>query len=297
MARTQDKIIGFVILGFVAVMALIVILTLVNLSMPGDVDFPAGGDKVAVIELNGIITSSRSIVRQFKRYEDDNSVKAIVFRIDSPGGGIAASQEIYAKVRSVRDAGKPIVASMGSVAASGGYYVALGADSIMAVPGTTTGSIGVIAEFPDFTQLLDKLGIEMNIIKSGRFKDTGTPYRDLTPRDREYLQEWINSGYEQFVAAVAEERQMDEDRVKELADGRVYSGQQAYELALIDTLGTFEDAIHLAARAGGIEGEPRIVREERQKLTPFELLFSFDVKAFVETYLSAWPRVQYKMFF
>ncbi len=296
MAKKQDKIIGHVILGFVVVMGLILIMTLINISVPSNVDF-AAGDKVAVIELNGIITSSRGIVRQFKRYEDDNSIKAIVFRIDSPGGGIAASQEIYEHVRRVRDNGKPIIVSMGSVAASGGYYVALGADSIMAIPGTTTGSIGVIAEFPDFTKLLDKIGIKMNVVKSGRFKDTGSPYRDLTPQDRQYLQEWINSGYEQFVAAVAKERQMTTERVKELADGRVYSGQQAYELALIDTLGTYEDAIQLAARAGGIKGEPRIVRQEREKLTPFELLFSFDVKEFVETYITAWPRVQYKMSF
>ncbi|MBN1480502.1 signal peptide peptidase SppA [candidate division KSB1 bacterium] len=297
MVKKQDKILGFFILGAFVIFFLIVMLILFSVSSTSNIEFAGIGDKIAIVELEGIITSSQSIVNQFKRYQKDNSISAIVFRINSPGGGIAASQEIYEHVRRVRDSGKPVIASMASVAASGGYYVALGADSIMANPGTTTGSIGVIAEFPNFTGLMDKLGIGITIIKSGRFKDTGTPYRNLTPSDREYLQAWINDGYDQFLSAVSEERGMPKEKVQRLADGRVYSGQQAYKLALIDTLGTFEDAIHLAADAAGITGEPRLVRQQRRRVTPFELLFFYDLKRLAETYFSAWPRIQYLMSF
>jgi len=297
MAKKQDKILGFLILGAFVIFFGIVILLLFGLSSTGDMDFSGVGEKVAIVELDGVITSARPIVSQFKRYHKDKSIKAIVFRINSPGGGIAASQEIYEHVRRVRDSGKPVVASMGSVAASGGYYVALGADSIMANPGTTTGSIGVIAQFPNFTKLMEKIGISMTIIKSGRYKDTGTPYRSLTPADKQYLQAWIDDGYDQFITAVSQERGLTKQEIRRLADGRVYSGQQAYSYALIDTLGTFEDAIKLAADMAGIDGDPRLIRLQRKKMTPFELFFTFDLKEFVETYFSAWPRIQYLMSF
>jgi len=165
----------------------------------------------------------------------------------------------------------------------------------MAGPGTTTGSIGVIAEIPNFTKLMDKLGISMTIIKSGQYKDTGTPYREMTPADRAYLQSWIEESYDQFVSTVAKERGMSKEKARELGDGRVYSGRQAYELALVDTIGTFDDAVQLAADMAGITGEPRLVRQERRKVTPFELMFSFDLEEFVKTHISAWPRIQYLM--
>jgi protease IV len=295
MAKKQDKIIVLFILALI--MLSLIILFFMMSSMNDDVQLSGSGDKVGIVELNGVIISSRAIVKQLEGFRKDNDVKAIVFRIDSPGGGIAASQEIYEHVRRVRETGKPVIASMGSVAASGGYYVALGADTIMANPGTTTGSIGVIAEFPDFTKLLDKLGVQMTVIKSGRFKDTGSPYRQMNEQDRQYLQAWIDDGYNQFVQAVAKEREMTLERVRLLADGRVYSGEQARQLSLIDTLGTYEDAIQLAANAAGIKGEPRLIRQERRKLTPLEFMFSFDMKEFLETYFSAWPRIQYLMMF
>ena len=296
MANKQDKVLGLFILGAFFVFFIIIFLLLFGLSSTSDIELAGTGDKVAVIELDGIITSSENIVNQFRRYQKDNSIHAIILHINSPGGGIAASQEIYESVKRARET-KPVIASMESVAASGGYYVALGTDSIMANPGTTTGSIGVIAEFPNFTGLLEKLGISMTVIKSGRFKDTGTPYRDMTPADREYLQAWIDDGYEQFVSAVALERDMPTYEVRRLADGRVYSGQQAYELGLIDSLGTFRDAVQLAADIAGIEGEPRLIRQERKRLTPFKLIFAFDVKEFIGRHFSAWPRIQYLMSF
>jgi protease IV len=295
MAKKQDKIIvlSILALGLLSLIFLFFVLSGLN----DDVSLSGSGDKVGIVELDGVITSSRAIVKQLEGFRKDDGIKAVVFRIDSPGGGIAASQEIFEHVRRVRESGKPVIASMGSVAASGGYYVALGADTIMANPGTTTGSIGVIAEFPNFTKLLDKLGVQMTVIKSGKFKDTGSPYRQMNEQDRQYLQAWIDDGYNQFVQAVAKERNMTPEHVRTLADGRVYSGEQALRLALIDTLGTYEDAIQLAAHAAGIKGEPRLIRQERRKLTPLEFLFSFDMKQFMESYFSAWPRIQYLMMF
>ncbi len=295
MAQKQDKIIGFIILAVFCLFIGGALLIILQLGTPGDIAVSGTGEKIALIELDDLIVSSRNIVRQFKRYQKDKSIKAIVFRIETPGGGIAASQEIYEHVRRVRDSGKPVIVSMGSVAASGGYLVALGADSIMAIPGTATGSIGVIITLPNYAKLMQKLGIEMTVIKSGQFKDTGSPYRSLTAKDRQYLQAWIDDGYEQFVSIVARERNLSTEQVKRLADGRVFSGEQAYKNGLIDTLGTFEDAIDLAARTAGIEGEPRIVRQQRKRVTTFDLLFSYDLKKLYSRYFSRWPQVHYLM--
>jgi len=296
MAKKQDWIIGGFIIGFLAIFTFFFILIIIGFGSKGDMSISPGGSKVAIIELNGIITSSNNIVRQFKKFQKDGSVKSIVFRINSPGGGIAASQEIYEHVKRVRDGGKPVVASMGSVAASGGYYVALGTQTIMANPGTTTGSIGVIAEIPNFSRLLDKLGISFTIIKSGKFKDTGSPYRNIRPEEMVYLQGWIDSGYEQFVNTVAKERKLAENKVREVADGRVFTGEQALKLALIDTLGTFDDAIKFAAKLGGISGEPRITRDRVRKVTLFDILTE-DIETFISNHLSLWPQAKYMMHF
>jgi len=231
------------------------------------------GEKVAVVELIGPIYTSQRIVRQFKIYGKEKSVKAIVFRIDSPGGGVAASQEIYQAVKKVRAKGKRVIASMGSVAASGGYYVACGADTIMANPATTTGSIGVIAEIPNVTGLLNKIGIKFEVIKSGRFKDTGSPYRNMTAADRRYLQSAIDDFFDQFVNVVVQERKLPRKKVLKLADGRVFTGRQAKENGLVDLLGDFDDAINLAAKMGGIHGKPKIVKLYRRRVTLLDLLF------------------------
>lgn len=260
------------------------------------INLPATGSRIAVVELNGTILESRSIVRQFKMYRRDRSIKAIVFRINSPGGGISASQEIYEAVKKCRDSGKVIIASMGAVAASGGYYVAMGADSIMANPGTTTGSIGVIVEIPNIRGLLSKIGVDFTIIKSGEFKDTGSPYRKMTQAERRYLQGWVDDAFAQFVNAVVDGRGMEHSDVLEIADGRVFTGKQAFEMGLIDTLGTYEDAIRLAADAVGIEGEPRIVTQQRRRrMTLFDLLFG-DLRHIFE-YVQSWPRMKYQMVF
>ena len=293
--KKEWLIAAIVIMGF-ALMGLFVVLTLVSYSLRDKMELATPGSKIAVIEVNGVITSAKSTVRQLKRFGKDATVKGIVLRIDSPGGGVAASQEIYEHVRRVKQSGKPIVTSMGTVAASGGYYIALGTQTIMANPGTTTGSIGVIAEIPNFRKLMEKIGISFEVIKSGKFKDTGSPYREMTREERGYLQDWVDSSYEQFVQAVMTERSLPEAKVRGIADGRVFTGQQARELALIDTLGTFDDAVRLAADLSGIEGEPRIVRETQRKVTLFDIL-SGDVVAFLQDLLGTWPRAKYLLAF
>lgn len=225
--------------------------------------FPVGS-KVAVIDVTGVIFNSADIVRQLKKYEEDGSVKAILLRIDSPGGVVAPSQEIYERVAAAREK-KPVVASMGSVAASGGYYIACGADSIVANPGTLTGSIGVIFEYPVFADLFKKIGVKTEVVKSGELKDVGSASRPMTERERRMLQSVINDTYEQFVEVVAKNRRLERSRVLTLADGSIFTGRQAKENGLVDKLGTFEDALRLAGEMGGISGEPKTVKEKKYR--------------------------------
>jgi protease IV len=237
------------------------------------VRFSSGGGNVGIVELLGPIYDSERIVHQFETFGEQKSIKAIVFRIDSPGGLVAPSQEIYEAVKRVRDGGKPVVVSMGSVAASGGYYAACGSDTIMANPGTTTGSIGVVAEFLDIQKLMEKIGVRFETVKSGKFKDTGSPHRELTDDDRAYLQSWIDDAFEQFVGVVSAERGLTKAEVLKLADGRAFTGRQAMALGLVDTLGDYRAAIHLAGLMGKIKGEPELVRWHSRRITLFDLLF------------------------
>lgn len=274
MSRQQrDWFIGSIIV----IVMIILILMMVNRNVSAHryeaVSFSVKGDKIAVIELNGPIYSSTNIVRQFKKYGDNKSIKAIIFRIESPGGGISPSQEIYEAVKRVRDRGKPVIASMGAVAASGGYLVALGADTIMANPGTTTGSIGVILEVTNLRELFQKVGIKFEVIKTGKFKDTGSPHRDLTEEDRRFLQSYVDDAFDQFLDVVAKERNMKKWQVKQLADGRVFTGRQAQDLGLIDLLGDYKAAVDLAAKMADIQGEPSLVREYQNRRSIFDLFF------------------------
>ena len=293
MAKKQNWIIGLIILAgflfFIFVMAFFIS----NLSIDQDYEISTGGSKIALVEVKGVIYTADEIVRQFEKYAHNSSVKGIVLRIESPGGGIAASQEIYEKVKQVRESGKVVIASMGSVAASGGYYIACGADTIMANLGTTTGSIGVIAEIPNTKELMDKIGIRFNVIKSGKFKDTGSPYRTMTAEDRRYMQNLINDAYAQFVDVVIKERNLNRRTVLKYADGRVFTGKQALTYSLIDTLGTYEDAINLAAEVAGILGKPKTVKERKRKVTLFDLLFE-DVSKIYDS-IQSWPRIKYQL--
>ena len=235
----------------------------------------AFGEKIAVIELKGVITSSEDVVKQFKKYRDNRSIKAIVFRVDSPGGAVVPSQEIYEEVRKTREARKPVIVSMGSLAASGGYYVSCGATKIVANRGTLTGSIGVISQFIQLDQLLNKIGISSATVKSGKFKDSGSPLRKFSEEDKKYWEELIQDTYKQFLTVVERERQIPHEKLLAIADGRVYSGEQAHELGLVDTLGTYEDAIRIASDLVGIRGEPTIVKMRERRRTGFlDLLLS-----------------------
>ena len=221
------------------------------------------GDKVAVIDITGAISRTQTTIDQIHQYRDDQTVKAIVLRINSPGGSVAPVQEIYSELKKLE---KPIVASMGSTAASGGYYIAAIADEILANPGTLTGSIGVIMQFTKLKGLYEKVGLEQQVVKSGKFKDTGSPVRDMTDEERELLQATLDDVHSQFIDAVFEGRQghLTREEIVALADGRIFSGQQALEHKLVDQLGNLPDAIERAGELGGIEGKPKVVRTERK---------------------------------
>jgi len=230
---------------------------------PEDETVSTSGEKVAVVELNQPILSSEETVRQFKKYRENRSVKAIVFRVESPGGGVSASQEIYEEVKKTRDGGKPVVVSMGSVAASGGYYVSCGATKIVANPGTLTGSIGVIFQFLHFNELMNKIGIDASTFKTGKYKDIGSPFRKTTADEKRFFDQLLGDVYNQFVDVVTGERKMARKKVVQYADGRVFTGRQAFEYGFVDTLGTMEDAIDIAAKLGDISGKPTVVKERR----------------------------------
>ena len=247
----------YIILGIIV--ALFVIL-LVLRSRDGSTSI---GQKVAVIDITGIISSADATIKLIHTYRDDSSIKAIVIRINSPGGSVAPVQEIYSELKKIE---KPIVASMGGSAASGGYYVACAADTIMANPGTLTGSIGVIMQFTQLKGLYDKVGLGHQVIKSGDFKDTGSPFRELTEGERAVLQATVDDVYNQFVDTIFEARGdlLTRAEIVELADGRIFSGKQALEAKLLDQLGNLPAAIETAGALAGIEGKPKVVRKEKK---------------------------------
>ena len=251
----RKKIIIIVIVGIVGLFFVLIGRTLVQ---GGSI-----GDKVAVIDITGTISRTQTTIDQIHKYRDDEAIKAIVLRINSPGGSVAPVQEIYSELKKLE---KPIVASMGGTAASGGYYIAAIADEILANPGTLTGSIGVIMQFTKIKGLYEKIGLEQQVVKSGRFKDTGSPVRDLTAEERELLQATLDDVHNQFIDAVFEGRQehLTREEIVALADGRIFSGQQALDHKLVDQLGNLSDAIERAGELGGIEGKPKVVRTERK---------------------------------
>lgn len=253
----------------------------------------SSGKRVGLIEVKGVILDAETTVKNLERYAENQNIAAVILRIDSPGGGVAASQEIYEAVKRVREGGKFVIASMASVAASGGYYIACGADTIMANPGTTTGSIGVIAEMLNATELMKKIGVHFEIIKSGKFKDTGSPFRPMNEEDRRQLQSYVDNAYQQFVDVVVSERNLTTEEVLKYADGRIYTGQQAHELQLIDLLGTYEDAVALAGKVAGISGKARVVKPPARKTTMWDLLFG-DVEQHLIR-LQTLPVLRYQM--
>jgi protease-4 len=239
---------------------------------------PAGGsdfgfqERIQVVDIEGVLVDSRDLIDQLQRYEDVSSVPAILLHIDSPGGDVATSQELYAQVLRLKEKGKTVVAYFSSTGASGAYYVACAADLIIANPGTVVGSIGVIAEWLNYSELLEWARLSSVVLKSGEFKDTGSSTRDLTEDERAYFQSLIDDMYAQFVDAVASGRGLDVNQVRQFADGRVFTGRAAVELDMIDHTGNFQDAVERTAELAGITGMPRLIEVERPTLTLLDII-------------------------
>ncbi|MCK9375416.1 MAG: signal peptide peptidase SppA [Syntrophobacterales bacterium] len=235
------------------------------------------GEKVGVVEIKGVLTDSRTIIKQLDSYRDDSSIKAIVLRINSPGGAVGPAQEILREVEKVR-AKKKIVASLGTVAASGGYYIACGADSIMANRGTATGSIGVIMQFTNVEGLTKKIGLDFFNLKAGRYKDVGSPFKPMTPEDKAYLQVLIDNIYQQFLNDVARNRKLPLAKVRVLAEGKIYTGEEAKQAGLVDEFGNLQDAIDKAGKLGGIKGKVKAVYPEKEGFSLLRLLLGQDTE-------------------
>ncbi|HMA84381.1 MAG TPA: signal peptide peptidase SppA [Desulfosalsimonadaceae bacterium] len=287
-------------LFFILVFAAIVGVTTVLTSIMGLLDKEKRefrfGEKVGVIEIEGMMTDARGIIGQIKAFREQESIKAIVLRINSPGGPVGPAQEIYREVeKTVKE--KKVVASLGSIAASGGYYVASAADRIMANPGTITGSIGVIMGYTNFQELLQKIGLRPVVIKSGKYKDLASPVRELSEKERELLQAFTDNIHTQFIEDVAKGRGESPDAIRKIADGRIFSGETAKQHGLVDRLGNLVDAIEWAGRLGGIKGEIRSVYPPEKKLPIVEYLMDMaaaKLKATMQEMTSVTPGYIYE---
>ncbi len=233
---------------------------------------PLSGKKIAVVFINGVLQESRGIIQELEKYKDRDDVKAIVLRIESPGGAVGTAQEIYGEVRKLTES-KTILASMGNVAASGGYYIAAAAEEIVANPGTLTGSIGVITEYPNYMELMKKIGLKSETLKSGKYKDLGSPMREMTSRETALLQDLLDNVHQQFIRDVAKGRNREIEEIKPLADGRLFTGEQAKEVGLVDRLGNLQDALDRAAELAGIDGKPEVLYPEEKRHKVWEFLF------------------------
>lgn len=231
------------------------------------------GGRIAVIEVEGVIVDDASVLEQIRRYRRDGSVRGFVVSINSPGGVVGPSQSIYRELRRLRDEeDRPVIASIGGVGASGGYYIALAADSIFALPGSLTGSVGVVMEVPDASQLMDKIGVQMQVVKSAEHKDSGSPFRPMLPGEQAVLDSLVQDVYQQFVEAVTQERDLSPNAVRYISDGRVISGRQALEHGLIDRIGNLHDALAAAGIMSGLGDDPDIVKPSRRSFGLLDLL-------------------------
>jgi protease-4 len=236
--------------------------------------FSGFGDKIGVVDLDGVITDPKDVVEQLRKFADDNSIKAIIIHVDSPGGGAAASEEIYREVLRIRDKKKkPVVASIETVGASGAYYVSSATNKIFADNASIVGSIGVIAEWYNYEELIKWAKLKAITLKAGEFKDTGSPTRDLTPEERAYMQGLIDNMHAQFIHSVAVGRKMKDEQILPLANGKVWTGQEALPLKLIDQIGDFRAAVEDTAQSVGITGEPTLIHPEKERKSLLDLLF------------------------
>ncbi len=285
-----------VLLGLLIVVVLIVgfiILVLALSRIGGKKSVFVLGDKIGVVEVQGMIVTSEKIINQLIAYREDKGVKAIVLRIDSPGGAAVPSQEIYQEVMKAREE-KKVVASLGGIAASGGYFVASGADLIVANPGTITGSIGVIIQVSNVEGLMKLIGLKTYTFKSGQHKDLLSPFREPTPEEQQIVMGIVQSAHVQFVEGVAKGRNMEVDAVKKLADGRIFSGQRALELGLVDQMGNLQDAIDIAARISGIKGKPNVIYPKK-RWNVFDLLVERFFMKLIERMRAINYRVYYQL--
>jgi len=292
----RSKVLWLVfLLGLSALIILCCVGSILTLGMGTNslrVSAPVSPKGVALIEIRGVVTTasfgvtSRTLVETLRLADRNPLVRAILLRVNSPGGDVVASDEVY---RALKSLNKPVVAYLEEVATSGAYYIACGADKIVAHPATLTGSIGVIVEMPNAQKLMEKLGVDMVVIKSGPHKDEGSFYRSLTEEERAYWQKLVDRVHQMFVEVIVKERGLPEERVKRIADGRIILGEEALKLGLVDELGSFEDALKLAGKLGGIEGEPYIIR---YRTTPgfLESLF-YGVRSFLP--LAPSPRLMF----
>lgn len=265
---------GFFILGVLSMLFLAgITFFIARLFKPAqDVDFFGAKDVIGIVELKGLIASPEKAMAHLVSFQKNDRVKAVIIRIDSPGGTVGASQELFRQIKTTNET-KPVVASMGSVAASGGYYAALGAQKIVASPGTLTGSIGVILKFPNLEEIFEKIGYKNEVVKSGKLKDLGSSSRTLTQEERDLLQDLLDNVHNQFINDIVNSRNLTEKVVRSLADGRIFSGEQAQELGLIDTLGNFYDAVAIAAELGGISTpSPNLYYPEEGSFSLFKFL-------------------------
>ncbi len=259
-------------------------LVYVTLNAGGESSLASGfGDKIGIVDLEGVIIDPTTVVPQLKKFGDDDSIKAIILRVNSPGGGVAASEEIYREVRRIRDQKKKlIVASIGTVGASGAYYISSGTNKIFADNGSVVGSIGVIAEWVNYGDLMRWAKLKQETLTVGEFKDMGDPTRDMTPTERAFMQSLIENFYGQFVQAVADGRHAKVDDIRAIANGKVWSGEQALSMKLIDQVGDFQDAVDDTAKAVHISGEPVLVHADKDRRTLLDLLFG-DISPWLPT--------------
>ncbi len=264
----------------VIVLGLIITFGFRHLTNFGDMR-ASGKEKVGVVELSGVIADSRKTIAQLKQFREDKTIKAIVVRINSPGGSVGPAQEIYREINKTKQK-KKMVASMGSLAASGGYYVAAGADKIMANPGTITGSIGVIIGYTNFEQLLEKIGLVPVVVKSGQYKDIGSPARTMSSEEKQLLQQVTDGIHRQFIRDIAEGRRLAVDKVQKVADGRIFTGEAAVKMGLVDRLGNVEDAVQWAGSLAGVEGEVEAVYARDKDFSLLKYLSETTLKILTE---------------
>jgi protease-4 len=279
--RKHPVIFGFLLLAIIGVFCFMILRTFSPFEKKS-----AGfsfKEKIGIVTIEGVLRNSKDTITQLNKYEKDGNIKAVVLRVNSPGGAVVPSQEIYDKILHLKKF-KKVIVSMGSVAASGGYYIACAADRIIANPGTITGSIGVIIQFSQIEDLLKKIGLKATVVKGGRYKDVGSPVREMTPDEKSIIQDVIDDIHNQFIEVVLSNRDIPKEKVEEIADARIFTGRQALKIGLVDDLGNMEYAIDVASDLAGIEGKAEVVYPEKKRKSLLRYIASETLSAVSEEF-------------